>query len=437
MSIRDEVINRDKYKDSTGTWGTDWMNFQEEGELSYALGKKGSTRRKLERSSGAVVQYVGNIAICSGTRVERTHAREYIKWLFQQLEGPVYVDDWRDRDDCTVVDIPTDCIGYITGNRRATLGLMEEEWGTLMFFMNESADKGRGRGGTETLAIFGPQRPRRGSELKVMSGIETKSPGFFTKGLREKTSSARGFDTDRLIFQDDEVSYALGKEGATRKKLELTSGAILQYVGHVAFIAGTLKERRRCREFVQWLLQQRRGSVTITDISRRDDVTEVHIPTSCKGWVTGNRGSELRSMEQQSGTFMFMALDSRGEERLLIFGINEGSKDSDTGRLYAEKLVNDMVKEALQNQARGVAAVPGPTAAAATVAAASPTAEARAGARGGAAAAPTEEPGGAGPRQPVAGACALGMTEIEQPRRSGIGRGDALRNSQRQSRNPR
>merc|ERR1719183_1368090 len=122
-----------------------------------------------------------------------------------------------------------------------------------------------------------------------MSGIETKSPGYFTRGLREKTSKKLGFDTDRLIFQDEEVSYALGKEGATRKKLELTSGAILQYVGHVAFIAGTFKERARCREYVQWLLQQRRGNVTITKISKRSDVDEVHIPSSAKAWISGNR----------------------------------------------------------------------------------------------------------------------------------------------------
>jgi len=342
QAIRDEVINRDKYNDLTGTWGTDSMTFRDEGEISYALGKQGSTRRKLERSSGAIVQYVGMVAICSGTRAERSRAREYMKWLFQQLEGPVYVDGWEGRNDCTVVEIPGDCIGYITGNRRATLGAMEEEWGTLMFFMNES-DKGRGRGGTETLAIFGPERPRRGSELKVMSGIETKSPGFFTRRIRERTSDKKLFDTDRLIFRDEELSYALGKDGATRKKLELASGAILQYVGHVAFIAGYLAERRRCREFIQWLLQQRRGSVTIPDVSGRDDVVEVHIPTHCKGWVTGNRGSELRRMELASGTYMFMALDAKGEERLLIFGVDPGCK------AHAEHLVNNMVQEKLRD----------------------------------------------------------------------------------------
>merc|ERR1719226_281308 len=192
-----------------------------------------------------------------------------MKWLFEQLEGPVYVDNWAEREDCTCLEVPGDCIGYITGARRAALGSMEEEWGVLMFFMNRKGDRG-GRGGeSEKLIIFGDKRGRRGAELKVMSGVETKSPGTFTRGVREKQSSERGFDTDRMIFKDDELSYALGKEGTTRKKLEGAAGAILQYVGHVAFIAGTLKERKRCREFIQWLLNQRRGSVSISNVAQR------------------------------------------------------------------------------------------------------------------------------------------------------------------------
>eukprot|EP00435_Cladocopium_sp_Y103_P041622 s556_g11.t1 len=272
-SVRDSVISRDKFKDPTGTWGTDTMTFRDEGEISYALGKQGGTRKKLERSSGAIVQYVGMVAVVSGTKSERCRVREYMKWLFQQLEGPVYVAGWEDREDCTVV-------------RRAV------------------ADVAVAQRDSPSLDAR-LQWEGRGSELKVMSGIETKSPGFFTRGLREKQSERRAFDTDRMIFRDDELSFLSpipsdrGKDGATRKKLELASGAILQYVGHVAFIAGTLKERRRCREFVNWLLQQRRGSVTITDLTRREDVTEVKIPDSCKGWVTGNRGSELRRMEQE------------------------------------------------------------------------------------------------------------------------------------------
>lgn len=192
--IREEVVSRDKgcdYED--GTWGTDTMQFQDD-ELSYALGKQGGTRKKIERSSGAIVQYVGQNALFSGCKAERRRAKEYMKWLFNQLEGPVYVDGWEDRDDITVVDVPQDCIGYVTGNRRAALGGIEEEWGTLMFFMNkdgQSKGQSRGRGGSEQLAIFGSQRARRGAELKVMSAVETKSPGTFTLEFERSSATRR------------------------------------------------------------------------------------------------------------------------------------------------------------------------------------------------------------------------------------------------------
>lgn len=350
-SIKYDVLDRDRGKDGTGTWDTETMQFKDD-ELSYALGKQGGTRKKLERSSGCVVQYVGHLAIFSGDKAARKRAKEYMKWLFQQLEGPVYVDGWEDRDDMTVLDIPSECIGYVTGSRRAALGGMEEEWGTLMFFMtkpNKDGTGGRGKGFGEQLAILGAERARRGAELKVMSSVEEKAPGQYTKGVKEKMSDEKGFATDRFMLKDDELSYALGKQGSTRKKLALASGCIIQYVGHICFLAGTLPERSRAKEFLDWLLMQRRGQVTVGSISGREDVTEVQIPDNCKGWVTGNRGSELRRMEQETGTYMFMALDKRGEERLLIFSVDAGSKGSTTGRLAAERLVNDLIQDKLRD----------------------------------------------------------------------------------------
>jgi len=346
--IREEVVERDKGMDATGTWGTDTMTFQDD-ELSYALGKQGGTRKKLERASQAIVQYVGHVALFSGTRQERRRAKEYMKWLFGQLEGPVYVNGWEDRDDCTVVHVPSDCIGYITGNRRATLGRMEEEWGTLMFFMTKDGEKGGRQGWSEQLIVFGEERGRRGAELKCMNEIEKKAPGTFTRGLREKITDTRGFDTDRILIKEDELSYVIGKEAATQKKLATAAGAILQFVGRYAFIAGSGKERRRCKEYIGWLLQQMRSAVTIPDVSRRDDCTEMHIPMNCKGWVTGNRGTELRRMEQETGVYMFMALDGRGEERLIIFSHDPGSKTSPVGRMAAERLVNELVQEKLRD----------------------------------------------------------------------------------------
>lgn len=334
-----------------GDWGTSTMKLQDD-ELSYALGKKGMTRKKIAWASECIVEYVSNIVFMSGNRKVRTRAKEYLKWLFEQLEGPVHVDT-EGRDDCTVVEVPLDCVGYVTGNRRETLGRMEEEWGTLMFFMGKrDAGKSRGREGSEKLVIFGPERGRRGSELAVMSSVENKSPGYFTRSLKDVERSTKGFDTDRITFRDDELSYALGREGATRKKIALASHAIIQYVGHVCYLAGHRKERKCAREYITWLLDQRRGKVTV-DVRGRDDCTEVHIPSNCIGWVTGNRGSELRRIEQESGTFCFMSGDQHGEERLLIFGHDEGNRVAEKGRAAAERLVNDMIQEKLRADGNG------------------------------------------------------------------------------------
>merc|ERR1719371_162832 len=109
-------------------------------------------------------------------------------------------------------------------------------------------------------------------------------------------------------------------------------------------MAGSLKERRRCREYITWLLQQRRGVVTIDEVAGRDDATEVHIPENCKGWVTGNRGSELRRMEEETQTYMFMAVDEKGDERLIIFSHDAGTKTGSTGRMAAERLVNELIQ---------------------------------------------------------------------------------------------
>ncbi|CAK0849770.1 unnamed protein product [Prorocentrum cordatum] len=113
-------------------------------------------------------------------------------------------------------------------------------------------------------------------------------------------------------------------------------------------MAGTKKERKRCKEFIEWLLHQRRGTPTVSDVADRDDCTEMHIPDNCKGWVTGNRGSELRRVEEETGTYMFMALDRRGEERLLIFSADEGTKMGTGGRMHAERLINEMVQDKLR-----------------------------------------------------------------------------------------
>jgi len=335
--------------DGDEEWGTKTITLKPD-ELSYALGKKGMTRKKLAKSSGCIVEYVGYTVVMSGSRDEQTRANEYLGWLFDQLKGPVYVDGWEDRDDCTCVDIPQDCVGYVTGARRATLGKIEEEWGTLMFFMStqmrakERQESGRRDfDGSEKLIIFGDKRGRRGAELKCMSAVETKRPGYFTRGIEKHTSDKEGFASDTYPMDESELSYALGKDGTTRRKLARASGCIMEYVGQVAFICGTFDERTRAKTYLKWLLKQRHGSVFVEDLKERDDVTIVPCPHDCIGYVTGNRGSSLRQVEEESGTFCFVEGGRGDSEQLLVFCHSKADRDT------AERLINNLINEKLRS----------------------------------------------------------------------------------------
>merc|ERR1719210_753897 len=130
--------------------------------------------------------------------------------------------------------VPQEAVGFVTGRAGNFLRTIEEEWQTLMFFC-EVGSGGRNKD-YEKLAIFGSVRARRGAELKVLSAVETKVPGYYDKMRNEVVDRDRAKDdtgtwgTDTMTFQDDELSYALGKQGSTRKKLERSSQAVVQYV---------------------------------------------------------------------------------------------------------------------------------------------------------------------------------------------------------------
>lgn len=117
--------------DADEDWGTDTMLLSEE-EFSYALGSKGSTRRKLATAAGCILEYVGKLACICGYRKERRRAKDYIKWLIMQRTGVVSVDVL-DREDVTVVEVPAGSVGFITGYRGESLRRIEAMSGTFCF----------------------------------------------------------------------------------------------------------------------------------------------------------------------------------------------------------------------------------------------------------------------------------------------------------------
>ena len=175
----------------------------------------------------------GRVLKISGDDRARARARDYVGWVLAQRLGPIEVDCSVRRDDMSVVRVPLESVAYVTGKNGRVLRSMEEEFGTLMFFgtlTNERKDdpdaETRVSGDaipTETLCVLGDRRGRRGSELKVMSAVEHKTPGFYVNGEKKLKTRLKqpgdgegdGFGYDVFPFEDQEFSYALGAQVRT------------------------------------------------------------------------------------------------------------------------------------------------------------------------------------------------------------------------------
>lgn len=140
-----------------------------------------------------------------------------------------------------------------------------------------------------------------------------------------------GWGVDVFPLSTDEFSYALGQRGETRKKLARAADCIMEYVGFVAVMGGFKDERSRAKDYLEWLLKQRKGALTV-ETRGRDDLTIVEVPRGSVGFVTGHKGESLRDVERQTGTFCFAdgekgATSNAGEyEKLLIFGASSEAR---------------------------------------------------------------------------------------------------------------
>lgn len=332
-------------EDQDGDWGTCTAEFTPD-DIAFALGKKGLTRRKLERSSNCIVQFVHNTAFVTGFRADRARAKDYIGWLFDQLDGPMNVSI-KGRRDVSVLDVPQDGVGYVTGSRRETLTRLEAEFGVLTFFTaRRKADLGL----TQRLLVFGPPRSRMGHTLEVMRLVENACPGYFSRGVQNKISERKKLDTERMAVSEDMIPRLMGKHGETVKLMAVASGALLQYIGGVCWVAGTLDERRRCLNYVRWVRDQVFGRITI-DTRGMSDVTEVHLPAKVAEWVTGSHCQELRRVERETQCLLILAYDHTGGRRLCIMSHVEGDRFNNTGRMKAEQKVNQLIHAKLREYA--------------------------------------------------------------------------------------
>jgi len=303
-----------------------------EKEVAYVFGRMGTTKDKLARVSGANIKLEGQDLIIQGSERVIDRAKKYVQILLDQRHGDVIVNPKDHPDDLTFVDVPSNCKGFITGRGGATLRQIERECATLMTFC-KSEDRDDDR---EPLAIFGTRRGRLLAQLKVMSVVEGKAEGFYTPDEERPSVSILDSDLDEggdwgveyLKLGHSFLGYALGQKGNTRQKLQIASGAIIQYVGMWAVFGGTKEEQKRGKEYLEWLLDQRNSDFSV-DIQGRTDVSIIYVPEPSVGYVTGRKAATLRALEQKSGTFCFFDKRKSGKtkEKMLIFSSRSPHRD--------------------------------------------------------------------------------------------------------------
>jgi len=138
-------------------------SFRPQQDFSYALGQRGATRKKLAKASGCILEYVGHTAYFCGTKRERQLGRDYLRWLLKQRNGDSNAD-FKGRDDVTVLEVPSESVGFLTGHRGESLRKVELETDSFCFTDGNKADCTEGH---ERLLIFGHSESGR-RQAKVM-----------------------------------------------------------------------------------------------------------------------------------------------------------------------------------------------------------------------------------------------------------------------------
>eukprot|EP00494_Astrolonche_serrata_P030834 UN31102 len=127
----------------------------------------------------------------------------------------------------------------------------------------------------EPLAIFGTKRGRLGAQLKVMSIVEGKVPGFYCKD-RSSRPTVDSLDppeddwgVEFMRLPEEFLGFVLGAKGITRLKLQMSSGCIIEYIGKWAAFGGHKEDQKRGRDYITWLLDSRNDNDAWSTVDTR------------------------------------------------------------------------------------------------------------------------------------------------------------------------
>jgi hypothetical protein len=119
MSEFDAVRSRSKSpRRGSDDDGRDRMTITD-ADAAFVLGKGGKTKEKIARVAKCELDLSERnheaILEMRGGEIERKRASKYIKCVMAQRVGPVNVGEDDDDGDLTIIAVPTECIGFVTG----------------------------------------------------------------------------------------------------------------------------------------------------------------------------------------------------------------------------------------------------------------------------------------------------------------------------------
>ena len=167
---------------------------------------------------------------------------------------------------------------------------------------------------------------------------ETRLKSSLPRAWRDDIIMAATADNvERINLSDQDVAYLVGRNGATRQRLEAFSGCRLNIDRDCAEVEGSPESRELAKLAIKITLQQRSGgviNVNFDDIELREDVSTFDVPKDTVGFLLGKQGFTLRQMETKYRVFMFFNNDrlrqgKHGEcKRLYVIGRRQNREDA-------------------------------------------------------------------------------------------------------------
>lgn len=310
-------------------------------EMETVVGEKQTTIKKISRMTNTTINYdrARSTLELKGTEGDVKRANKYIFFRRAEKRNEVRLQERDDDGDTTVLDIPQECAGFVSGTKGFNMREIEFESETFIYY---GIDERRPKISPDmiTVIIFGERLGRRKAELRVMSLVEIKLPKYYTDDSKYRPrleSPEVDWGTD-IIDITQNYKVLLGKGGATKRKLARAANCALEYIGTYAFISGNNEQRRRGRTYIQALIDQITiKRVDIPDIDQRDDITVIQIPTSSVGYVTGKNGAALREIEEKTNTFCFMD-GTRSSKMCRVFACGAFTADREEAIQMVENL---------------------------------------------------------------------------------------------------